>query len=137
MQTRGGGKAAAVGAAFLVGVLAACGSGGSRSGLASPTIVQPTPTPTPTPTPRQTVTVDAPGALLHFSPVMPRIVAPQAYEFTIRPLAINPPYPGEFLNTVDIWLSTGSEVLAASSIGFSIAWDGNNHWEVNSYRTGQ
>jgi hypothetical protein len=96
----------------------------------------PTPPPAPTPTPRQTAVVDAPADSIQYSAVLARIVAPEAYEFTVRPMSINPPYPSTFAHTVDVWLSPGTDVLADSAVGFAASWLGNGRWAVSSYTPG-
>ncbi len=64
---------------------------------------------------------------------MARITAPAAYELTATPQRINQPDPSKFAHTFEVWLSISNEVLASSSIGFSMSWLGNNHWNVGSY----
>lgn len=108
----------------------ACGS--STPAPTTPTVLA-TPAPTPTPTPRQTVTLDAPADFVQYSSVMARVIAPQAYEFTVRPLRINLPNPSTYSHTVEIWLSKGPEVLSDSSLGFSASWLGSGRWRVDSY----
>lgn len=109
-----------------------CGSGGDR--VTTPTAAgAPTPTPLPTPTPRQTATIDAEADFVQYSPLMARLVAPQSFEFTVRPLRINLPYPSSFSHTVEVWFSPGTTVSAANSIGFSATWLGNGRWSVDSY----
>lgn len=61
---------------------------------------------------------------------MARIVAPQAYEFTIRPLRVNTPYPSTYAHTIDVWFQDNF-----SSVGFAASWLGNNRWAVYSYST--
>lgn len=109
-----------------------CGSGSDR--VTTPTAaVVPTPTPLPTPTPRQTTTIDAEADFLQYSPLMARLVAPQSFEFTVRPLRINLPYPSSFSHTVEVWFSPTTTVSALNSIGFSATWLGNGRWTVDSY----
>ena len=116
----------------LLGWLAACGSGGSSS-TPSGASVLPTATPAPTPTPRQTATIDAEADFIQYSPIMARVVAPQAFEFTARPLRVNLPYPSSYSHTFEVWLSPGTTVTSASSIGFSATWLGNGRWIVDSF----
>jgi hypothetical protein len=78
--------------------------------------------------------IDAPADFVQYSPVLARLIAPQAYEFTVRPLRVNLPYPSEFAHTVDVWLSPGTDVLATSSVGFAASWLGNGRWVVHSYK---
>lgn len=67
------------------------------------------------------------------SPYLARIVAPQAYEFKVRPLRVNQPFPSVYAHTLDVWFTDSS-----GNVGFAAAWRGNGHWEVYSYtpRTG-
>lgn len=113
----------------------ACGSGnsGPSPAPAGSSLPTPTPAPTPTPTPRQTTLIDAPADSVQYSPVLARVVAPQAYEFTVRPLHVNLPYPSDYAHTVDVWLTPVTDVSATSSIAFSASWLGNGRWSVNSY----
>ncbi len=105
----------------------ACGSGGSSP--SAPTVTAaPLPSPSPTATPLQTLTLDAPSDATQVSPYLARIVAPQAYEFTVRPLRVNPPYPSAFAHTIDVWFADNT-----GNIGFAAAWLGNGRWAVYSY----
>jgi hypothetical protein len=110
----------------------ACGSGGSGPS-ATPVVSVPTPTPAPTPSPRQTVVIDAAADFIQYSPVLTRLVAPQAYEFTVRPLRVNLPYPSNFAHTLEVWLAAGTDVVSGSSVGFSASWLGEGRWIVDSY----
>jgi hypothetical protein len=109
------------------------GCGGKSTPTAPTVAATPTPTPAPTPTPRQTSSLDAAGDFVQYTPPMARITAPAAYEFTATPLRINQPNPSSFAHTFEVWLSISNEVLANSSLGFSLVWLGNNHWSVDSY----
>ncbi len=123
-------------AAVAVGIpLWTCGSGnsGPSPAPAGSSLPTPTPAPTPTPTPRQTTVIDAPADSVQYSPVLARVVAPQAYEFTVRPLRVNLPYPSEYAHTVEVWLTPVTDVSATSSIAFSASWLGNDRWSVDSY----
>lgn len=115
-------------------VLPACGSGGSGpSSTPAVSTPPPTPAPTPTPTPRQTVVIDAPADSVQYSPVLARLVAPQAYEFTVRPLRVNLPYPSDYAHTVDVWLTPGTDVTSPG-VGFAATWLGGGRWVVYSFK---
>lgn len=80
------------------------------------------------------MTLDAAADFVQYSSLMARIVAPQAYEFTVRPLRINPPENSQYAHAVEVWLSSGTDVQSASSLSFSAVWLGNGRWVVDSYR---
>jgi hypothetical protein len=120
-------------AAALAGLLTGCGSESSGPSSVPAPVAAPTATPAPTPTPRQTAVIDAAPDFIEYSPILARLSAPQAFEFTVRPLQINVPYPSRFAHTVDVWLSLGNDLSAGSSVGFAAMWLGNDHWIVASY----
>ncbi|MBX7186679.1 MAG: hypothetical protein K1Y01_16175 [Vicinamibacteria bacterium] len=74
------------------------------------------------------MSLDAPSDATLVSPYLARIVAPQAYEFTVRPLRVSAPYPSTYAHTVDVWFSDST-----GNIGFAAAWLGNGRWAVYSY----
>jgi hypothetical protein len=80
--------------------------------------------------------IEAAADFIQYSPILARVVAPQAYEFTVRPLHVNLPYPSSFAHTVEVWLTPVTDVTATSSIGFSASWLGNGRWRVDSYTPG-
>lgn len=131
-----GGWTRVVAAITVGGHILACGSGNSGPSPAPAVSSQPVPTPAPTPTPRQTTVIDAPADTIQYSPVLARVIAPQAYEFTVRPLRVNLPYPSDYAHTVEVWLTPVTDITATSSIAFSASWLGNDRWSVNSYTPG-
>lgn len=113
--------------------LAAPGCGSSTRSESPTAVSTPTPAPVPTPTPRLTISLDAPADTVQYSPLLARLVVPQAYEFTVTPLRVNEPYPAGFAHTIDVWLSLSSPVLAESSVGFAMAWLGGGRWTIDWY----
>lgn len=63
-------------------------------------------------------------------------MSPQGFDLGITPQRINEPYPSSFSHTVEVWLwdiRATSENFTSMGVAFTIGWEGNNRWRVDSF----